>query len=242
MYIVKVKIYRLNRYLIMYYINNLFSILFIYMSDTINKAVSQVSNLPNVKKLLLIIIIIVFVTLIISVFSSVSQYKNVVNKSINNIKKLVRNTTGDGDIENEDSSEDEDENEADNVSNDANEEDDASDDNNVKKIALSPTKLNLTLFYADWCGHCQQFKKQSWGKLLETYNNHDSIILHELDCTNIKTAINTPGGKSIKGFPTLVFNYINSKKKPIEIEYSGSREADALSNFINKIVKKLNKN
>ena len=83
MYIVKVKIYRLNRYLIMYYINNLFSILFIYMSDTINKAVSQVSNLPNVKKLLLIIIIIVFVTLIISVFSSVSQYKNVVNKSIN---------------------------------------------------------------------------------------------------------------------------------------------------------------
>jgi thiol:disulfide interchange protein len=179
----------------------------------VNSFISHFNNQSNIKKLLFFVIVLLIITvLILVVAATVQKYTNVTNHSNKKIEKLSNNN-----LENKTEAAD------------------------TQTINLSSKKVNATLFFAEWCGHCKQFKKQSWGKLIETYANSPDVVLHELDCTNIKTEINTPAGKPIQGFPTLVINYVDEDGESIEEEYSGGRTFDAITKHLNKISKRLNK-
>ena len=183
-----------------------------------NNITAFFKNTTNVKKLLFFVIIILFLGLLINMFSAfTSKYNNVTNHSNKKIEKL----SNDDESNEEESNEDQ--------------------PNNVHTINLDPKKVNVTLFFAEWCGHCKEFKKKSWGKLNKKYKTSSIAVLHELDCSEIKTAISTPGGKPIEGFPTLIINYINENGEPVEEEYRGSRSYDAIVEHITNLSAKLQK-
>jgi thiol-disulfide isomerase/thioredoxin len=206
-------------------------------------------NTSNVKKLLLFIIFVLVLGLLINMFSAFRVgYKNVINHSIKKIEKLANNESSFDklreDITNDDTSNDDtsnDDTSNDDTSNDASNQDSQENNTRTQTINLDSKKVNVTLFFAEWCGHCKQFKQQSWGKLLEHYANNSKVVLHELDCTNIKTEINTPAGKPIRGFPSVIINYMDEEGDPVEEEYSGSRAYDAVVKHITKISKRLKK-
>jgi thiol-disulfide isomerase/thioredoxin len=193
--------------------------------ETINKYLSSIDRLSNAKKLILVLIIVVVVMLGMEIYSSKSLRTNVVNHS-NKIEKLMN---ANGSLEEYEEDEDEDEEEGE-------EEEAQAKPSSAKKINLSAEKLNVTLFYAHWCGHCKQFLKESWGKLKKQYENSD-VQLNEVDCTEVKSRIQTPGGNDIEGFPTLVFNYVDANGELQEEEYKGGRTVKHVTTHITKIRK-----
>jgi thiol-disulfide isomerase/thioredoxin len=80
----------------------------------------------------------------------------------------------------------------------------------------------LTLFKADWCGHCKSFKK-TWNELK---NNNDKINFVTYDSETNKSEIQKYG---IQGFPTLIL-LVGDKS----IEYVGPRNKEAIEEFINQ--------
>jgi thiol-disulfide isomerase/thioredoxin len=117
-------------------------------------------------------------------------------------------------------------------------EDESGEPSKPKKISLDANKLNITLFYADWCGHCKKFIKDTWTELKEKYNNHDQVQLNEVDCTNIKSELFTPMQNKIEGFPTLIINYLDKLDEIREKEYSGGRSVKHLDEFIQNMLQK----
>jgi thiol-disulfide isomerase/thioredoxin len=105
-----------------------------------------------------------------------------------------------------------------------------------KKISLDINKLNITLFHAGWCGHCQKFIKETWTDLKEKYDNHNQVQLNEVDCTNIKSRITTPKGENIEGFPTLIINYLDKSDEIKEKEYNGGRSLKHLEEYIQNML------
>jgi len=194
--------------------------------ETVNKYLSSIDRLPNSKKLILVLIVVVVVMLGIEIYSSKSLRTNIVNHS-DKIEKLM-NANGSLEEYHEDEEEDEDEEDEDNEA--------ETKPSSAKKIKLSAEKLNVTLFYAHWCGHCKQFIKESWGKLKKQYDDSD-VQLNEVDCTEVKSRIQTPGGNDIEGFPTLVFNYVNASGELQEEEYKGGRTVKHVTTHITKIKK-----
>jgi len=79
-------------------------------------------------------------------------------------------------------------------------------------------KKEITLYYADWCGHCRAFKP-AWDALKGVFNDH-GIKTHEYEADSNKELIKKVG---IKGYPTLMIND-NGKS----YEYSGDRSVDSL--------------
>lgn len=193
--------------------------------ETVNKYLSSIDRLSNAKKLILVLIIVVVVMLGMEIYSSKSLRTNIVNHS-NKIEKLMN---ANGSLEEEyEEEEEEEEYDEDNEA--------EAKPSSAKKIKLSAEKLNVTLFYAHWCGHCKQFLKESWGKLKKQYENSD-VQLNEVDCTEVKSRIQTPGGNDIEGFPTLVFNYVNASGELQEEEYKGGRTVKHVTTHIAKIRK-----
>ena len=193
--------------------------------ETVNKYLSSIDRLSNAKKLILVLIIVVVVMLGMEIYSSKSLRTNIVNHS-NKIEKLMN---ANGSLEEEyDDEEEEEEYDEDNEA--------EAKPSSAKKIKLSAEKLNVTLFYAHWCGHCKQFLKESWGKLKKQYENSD-VQLNEVDCTEVKSRIQTPGGNDIEGFPTLVFNYVNTSGELQEEEYKGGRTVTHVTTHIKKVRK-----
>ena len=76
----------------------------------------------------------------------------------------------------------------------------------------------ITLYYAEWCGHCQQFKP-TWEALKPMFDKHN--IKHAEYEDNTNSDMITKAG--IEGFPT-----IRIKKQGQEYDYSGQRTPDAI--------------
>jgi thiol-disulfide isomerase/thioredoxin len=58
----------------------------------------------------------------------------------------------------------------------------------------------IVLVYADWCGHCQTFKRNMWDDVASMENksmNTAAVHYNMVDKTSLKNA-------SIKGYPTLI--------------------------------------
>jgi thiol-disulfide isomerase/thioredoxin len=175
-----------------------------------NKYVSSVAELPNSKKLILLIIFVIIIFIIV-------EYLMVYVNSKPKVEKLSNKN----DEDDEDDEDGEDGEEA-----------------PKPKISLDVNKLNITLFYADWCGHCKKFIGDTWTELKEKYDNHDQVQLNEVNCTDIKSEIFTPMQNKIEGFPTLIINYLDKLDEIREKEYSGGRSVKHLEEFIEKMLEK----
>jgi len=186
--------------------------------ETINNYVSRIEALPNSKKLILFIIAIVVVIIIVE---CIMPYFNSKNNIVNHSKVDQFKNDEDEDEEEEDEEEDEEENTQKKPS-------------KPKKISLDSNKLNITLFFAHWCGHCKRFIKDSWKELKEKYEDHAKVQLNDVDCTNIKSKITTPKGNDIEGFPTMIINYKDKSGDIVEEEYKGGRSVKHIVAFIEK--------
>ena len=91
-------------------------------------------------------------------------------------------------------------------------------------------KVKAMLFYADWCGHCTEFKKE--GGDWETIKAHpevkDKVNFVEVDCDKEKELAAEYG---VTSFPTLFF--VKGGKK---MEHKGARNADSLFEAISKFI------
>ena len=186
--------------------------------------VTYINNLPPTKRLILIIIVIVIIVFLIDFVtkSMKSNYRNVTNHSIENMD--------DGETNNSNT-----------VSTESNE------NNNTlapsisapnmlpfREVMMNTDILNIKLFYADWCGHCKKFMTETWGELKEKYGSSNDVQLNQIDCTNVKSAIETPAGKNVEGFPTLILNYKDKNGKYVEEEYNGPRSFQVIASVIDK--------
>jgi thiol-disulfide isomerase/thioredoxin len=94
-----------------------------------------------------------------------------------------------------------------------------------KTLSLGP--ITLVLIYADWCGHCKNFKKDIWNDLEAIPNkkiNLASVHFDQVGNTSIKDA-------KINGYPSLLV--IGNDKKPATFNVDGEI-TNALPNTRNK--------
>lgn len=110
-------------------------------------------------------------------------------------------------------------------------------------------KLEVTLYYANWCGHCVNFKPE-WQKLTDNiekiqkkYKNI-KISLNKFDDEQLKRE---GGGKingnDIKGFPTVKFLLKTDRlEKEFDFsDYGKQRNFAYMYEFINNVCNGLNK-
>lgn len=76
----------------------------------------------------------------------------------------------------------------------------------------------ITLYYADWCGHCKSFKP-TWNALKSIFDKNNIEHAEYMDGKDDKLIKEN----NIEGFPTI---HIQTNNKVYE--YQGSREADAI--------------
>ena len=103
--------------------------------------------------------------------------------------------------------------------------------NFVKKVIKSKD-LWLVLFYAPWCGHCQQFHPE-YEKLARITKG-----LFKLGAVNCDNDRSLAERYKVEGFPTMVF--FGDDKDKFE-EYKGDRKADKINEFLFEKAKKITK-
>jgi thiol-disulfide isomerase/thioredoxin len=85
-----------------------------------------------------------------------------------------------------------------------------------KMISIGP--LTLVLVYADWCGHCHNFKEKMWNKVNTIPNksvNTASVHYDMLDKTSLANS-------KIEGYPSLLL--VGTDKKPADfVEEDGTK-------------------
>lgn len=74
----------------------------------------------------------------------------------------------------------------------------------------------ISLYYADWCGHCTSFKP-TWNSLKKMFKKNDIEYAEFEDSKNKKEVENA----NIQGFPT-----IKIEKDGVEYDYKGSRNVN----------------
>jgi thioredoxin-like negative regulator of GroEL len=93
---------------------------------------------------------------------------------------------------------------------------------NKHNLKGGSNKVDIILFKADWCGHCNNFKP-TWDKVAELYNKKFNFIIYDADKQRAKFE-----EYKVDSFPTvLVKNGSNI------IPYDGERSIEDLSNFLN---------
>ena len=93
----------------------------------------------------------------------------------------------------------------------------------------APAMNSFTMYYADWCPHCQTIKPE-----FTEFSNRGSIEVAGKKCEirMIDAAKNPEAakGKPVKGFPTFLLETTDGKI----VEYEGERNTDGWLAFINK--------
>jgi thiol-disulfide isomerase/thioredoxin len=92
----------------------------------------------------------------------------------------------------------------------------------------APAMNTFTMYYADWCGHCQQAKPA-----FTEFAANGKIKIGEKDCVirmvSPEKEPDKVNGKSIKGFPTFLLETVDGKV----VEYTGERNVDGYTAFLN---------
>jgi len=87
----------------------------------------------------------------------------------------------------------------------------------------------FTMYYADWCGHCQKakpdFKKFAADGQIDVNGRPCKIRMIEADANKDEMA-----AKNVKGFPTFLLETTEGKV----VEYKGKRSTDGYLKFLNE--------
>ena len=93
----------------------------------------------------------------------------------------------------------------------------------------APAMNSFTMYYADWCPHCQSIKPE-----FTEFSNRGSVDIGGKACQirMIDAAKNPEAakGKPVKGFPTFLLETTDGKI----VEYQGERNTDGWLAFINQ--------
>jgi thiol-disulfide isomerase/thioredoxin len=93
----------------------------------------------------------------------------------------------------------------------------------------APAMNSFTMYYADWCPHCQTVKPE-----FTEFSNRGAIDVGGKSCQirMIDAAKNPEAakGKPVKGFPTFLLETTDGQI----VEYQGERNTDGWLSFINK--------
>ena len=94
--------------------------------------------------------------------------------------------------------------------------------------------INMVLFYAEWCPHCQKIKPL-WNKLTNKMNgkevNNRKVNIVMVHCPDEEEVCSA---NKISGYPTI--KCISNKKSK---EFEGTRTLEGLTNFIKDFVSSL---
>lgn len=89
----------------------------------------------------------------------------------------------------------------------------------------SKNKIKICLYFAEWCGHCKNFKP-TWNLLKNKYKKNKNIEFIDYDCTN--SNVGDPKDKGIvEGFPTIIIEKNGLRKK-----YDGDRTMAAIEKIL----------
>lgn len=84
-----------------------------------------------------------------------------------------------------------------------------------KNIKMGP--ITIVLIYADWCGHCTNFKENVWSKLTAKSHNANLASVHhdQLENTSLRDA-------KIKGYPSVLV--VGQDGKPATFTSEGEED------------------
>tara|TARA_B100000941_G_C28051385_1_gene324668 strand:- start:44 stop:520 length:477 start_codon:yes stop_codon:yes gene_type:complete len=82
-------------------------------------------------------------------------------------------------------------------------------------------------FYADWCGHCQNFK-DDYDKIANNFNNNSHVNIIKVDASKNKEVAEKYG---VNGFPTLKIFRKNDNKLEKE-DYENKRDVETIVNLL----------
>ncbi|CBZ23587.1 protein disulfide isomerase [Leishmania mexicana MHOM/GT/2001/U1103] len=97
---------------------------------------------------------------------------------------------------------------------------------NFHKIVKDPSKNVFVMFYAPWCGHCNNMKS-TWLELADKYPIMEDVVIARVDASKYRGISKE---FNVHGFPTLKF--FSKKNKSGEIEYEGPRELSAFVSYV----------
>lgn len=95
------------------------------------------------------------------------------------------------------------------------------------------SNINVTYYFADWCGYCKLFRGE-WDRFKTMAGNYDikCCEMEDKDINKLKKPV-IVGGKKLRGYPSIKIEYLRNNKT-INLEYSGERNADALLAFVKR--------
>lgn len=86
-------------------------------------------------------------------------------------------------------------------------------------------KIQICLYFAEWCGHCKNFKP-TWNLLKNKYKRNKNYEFIDYDCTN--SNVGDPRDKNmVEGFPTIII-----EKNGKRIRYEGDRSMSAIEKIL----------
>jgi hypothetical protein len=107
-----------------------------------------------------------------------------------------------------------------------------------KFIPFIKKKPTLMLYYADWCPHCVDFKRDTWGPFLTQHIK--TLPIQACQCEHSKFEFMPEEYRGVDAFPYIVMYYPTNTSKGIAVEEFNNhpRNIDGLLHFIDGILKK----
>ena len=93
----------------------------------------------------------------------------------------------------------------------------------------SSGNINLKVFYADWCGHCNAAKPE-FTTLEQTLTDSPTINSKTVNVQLVNEADSQPvvAEYGVKGYPTIILDQGNGYRVP----YNGERKAQSIMDWI----------
>ena len=93
----------------------------------------------------------------------------------------------------------------------------------------APSGINLKVFYADWCGHCNAAKPE-FTALEQTLTDSPTINNKTVDVQLVNEAEHGDivAEYGVKGYPTIILDQGNGYRVP----YNGERKAQSIMDWI----------